>query len=92
MRLIRPAAAAFALALTAGCATLPIPGMKDQPKTQLERKPLIGKRQPNLLLADDGSSCSTTRARWERARTGQRVWCLWQGGTPVREGTGEVSR
>lgn len=83
MPFIRPAAAAFALALTAGCATIPIPGFKEMPGSKLERKPLADKREPTLLVADDGSSCHTTRARWERARAGQRVWCVWTGGTEL---------
>lgn len=81
MRLIRPTAAVFALALAAGCATIPIPGFEQVRGPDLERKPVTGKKEPTLLVADDGSRCNTTRERWERARTGQRVWCVWVGGT-----------
>lgn len=84
MRLIRPAAAAFVLALAAGCAHVPIPGFEESPG--LERKPLAGKREPTLLIAHDGSSCATTRNRWERARPGDRVWCVWSGGVHLRGG------
>ncbi len=88
MRFIRPAAAVFALALTAGCMTIPLPRMKDGPETNLERKPVVGKRAPMQLVAEDGTTCNTTSSRFQRARPGQRVWCVWQG-EPV---TGEPRR
>jgi hypothetical protein len=78
MRFFRPAAA-LAVALTAGCTTIPLPRLKDGPENNLERKPVIGKREPAQLVAEDGTTCHTTKSKYERARPGQRVWCVWQG-------------
>jgi hypothetical protein len=65
--------------LLAGCInTVPLPRVNpDVPSPALERKVVSGKREPLLLIASDGSSCPTTERRYQRARPGDRVWCVW---------------
>jgi hypothetical protein len=74
---------AFALALLLpACAS--IPGMgRDQhssrsPQETLGWKVVIEKRDPNLLLAVDGTECVVSEERFERIRTGRRAFCHWR--------------
>jgi hypothetical protein len=40
-------------------------------------KPVIGKQPPHLLLARDGTQCTVSSSKYERARLGTSVWCIW---------------
>lgn len=55
MPIIRLAAAVSAVALAAGCTTIPLPRMKDGPEHKLERKPVIGTREPGPAAAGLGN-------------------------------------
>ena len=39
---------------------------------------VAAKREPNHLVATDGSTCATTESRFARVERGDRVWCLWR--------------
>jgi hypothetical protein len=66
----------------AGCVTIPLPHgrdpVSDAQRPALARKMVAGKREPNHLVATDGSSCATTDSRFARVQRGDRVWCLWR--------------
>jgi starvation-inducible outer membrane lipoprotein len=61
----------------AGCTSIPLPHRPGEPAPLLSRKRVAAKRDPQVLVARDGTRCVTTEARFERARPGDRVWCLW---------------
>jgi hypothetical protein len=65
------------LALAAGCTSIPLPHPPGQPAPLLSRKQVAVKREPQVLVALDGTRCATTQARFERAKPGDRVWCVW---------------
>jgi len=66
------------LLVFAGCVNVPLPHRSGEPAPSLERKQVAGKREPNELVATDGSSCMTTDTRFARAERGDRVWCVWR--------------
>lgn len=41
-------------------------------------KVVAEKRDPNLLLAADGTECVVSDERFERVRTGERAFCHWR--------------
>ena len=61
----------------AGCTSIPLPHPTGEPAPLLSRKQVIAKREPQVLVARDGTRCVTTQARFDRAERGDRVWCLW---------------
>jgi hypothetical protein len=69
-----------ALLLLGACTSIPLPRMGQSHGSALERKVVAAKREPNELLARDGSSCLTTAKRYSRTQAGQRVWCVWRRG------------
>ena len=52
------------------------------PTTGLARKTVSSKEGPSTLVADDGSRCTVDAERFEKARAGDDVWCLWRGTNP----------
>jgi len=70
--------APFLLLVFAGCVNIPLPHRAGEPAPSLERKQVAGKREPNELVAIDGTSCATTDTRFARAQRGDRVWCVWR--------------
>lgn len=76
----RLAAALLVVTVTvAGCTTLPASrGVTEgSPRAKLGRKMVVRKQEPRELIADDGSTCTTSTERFERVRPGQNAWCLW---------------
>ena len=76
----RLAAALLAVTVTvAGCTTLPHSrgATEGSPRAKLGRKMVVRKQEPRELIANDGSTCTTTDGRFERVRPGQSTWCLW---------------
>jgi len=76
-------AAGFTLALVLpACASIPGMGRSQQgtpsPQGTLGWKVVIEKREPNLLLAVDGTECVVSEERFERVRTGRRAFCHWR--------------
>ena len=62
------------VALTgAGCSQT----MKDG--SELSRKRVTAKSEPNELVADDWSRCAVSRSKFEETEVGDRVWCIWRG-------------
>ncbi|HEX6747890.1 MAG TPA: hypothetical protein VF092_11420 [Longimicrobium sp.] len=68
------------LLLLGACTSIPLPRLGQSQSPALERKLVTAKREPNQLLAADGSSCLTTAKRYSRTQRGQRVWCVWRRG------------
>ena len=70
------------LLLFAGCTSIPLPHgrdpVSDSQAPTLSLKMVAGKRDPNQLLATDGSACTTTEERYERTQPGDRAWCAWR--------------
>jgi hypothetical protein len=66
------------LVALAGCASIPLPHRHGERAPSLARKQVADKREPHDLVAIDGSRCTTTEKRFERAQRGDRVWCLWR--------------
>lgn len=48
--------------------------------TVVETKTIRSKREPNLLIAMDGTECVVSRARWEKATAGDPYLCAWRRG------------
>lgn len=46
----------------------------------LESKIIFAKSEPNVLIADDSSTCTVTTAQWEDAEVGRRHLCAWSSG------------
>jgi hypothetical protein len=46
----------------------------------LEDKVVSSKVEPNVLVAMDGTSCTVSAARWEKAEVGRRYFCNWSSG------------
>jgi hypothetical protein len=66
----------------AACGSIPLPirGLhRNADPPSLDRKLVVGKDGPVTLIADDGARCITSRNRFERARIGSEVWCVWSG-------------
>lgn len=40
-------------------------------------KTVTAKEEPATLVAVDGTQCLVTPARFDRVKTGDRVWCNW---------------
>jgi hypothetical protein len=53
-------------------------GPPRSPRETLGWKVVIEKREPNLLLAVDGTECVVSEERFERIRTGRRAFCHWR--------------
>ena len=70
--------APFLFLALAGCVNIPLPHPRGEPRPELTRKLVAGKREPNLLVASDGTTCTTTETRFGRAQRGDRVWCMWR--------------
>jgi hypothetical protein len=43
----------------------------------LERKIIFAKSEPNVLIAEDSSTCTVTKGQWEKAEVGRRHLCAW---------------
>ena len=80
---------AFLLIITfslTSCIRLPLPGAEGtsaslptrDAKPGLLRKRVAGKQDPNLLLAEDGTSCAVTANRYRDVAVGDHVVCVWQ--------------
>jgi hypothetical protein len=70
------------LLLAAGCVSIPLPRggepVSESQRPALARKLVAAKREPNHLVATDGSTCATSDSRFARVERGDRVWCLWR--------------
>jgi hypothetical protein len=75
-------AAPFLLLACAACTSIPLPHgrdpVSDSQRPALARKMVAAKREPNHLVATDGSSCATSGSRFTRVQPGDRVWCVWR--------------
>lgn len=43
----------------------------------LERKIIFAKSEPNVLIAEDSSTCTVTKGQWAKAEVGRRHLCAW---------------
>jgi hypothetical protein len=81
-RPVRLGAATILALLLPACASLPGMGRTEHgprsPQETLGWKVVIEKREPNLLLAVDGTECVVSEERFERIRTGRRAFCHWR--------------
>ena len=80
-----PTAARFvggmaAVALLAGCASRPLPRAFDSGEGSGTSgwKHVMEKREPNLLIALDGTECTVSEGRFVRLERGDRVLCTWR--------------
>ena len=72
------AAATVALAAGAGaCATSVANGGG---VSTIGRRQVVSKEAPETLVATGGARCTVDREKFERVRSGDRVWCMWSGG------------
>lgn len=77
-RALQLAAVALVVLTTTGCSVLAqIAG--ESVGVPLESKLIAAKSPPNTLIADDQSTCTVTRGRWEEAEVGDRHLCAWSG-------------
>ena len=60
-----------------GCAALPSANGEEEGRAALRRKAVVEKREPNELVAADGTWCAADRERFEAIRVGEAIWCVW---------------
>jgi hypothetical protein len=81
-RPVRTAAAIILALLLPTCTSIPGMGRSEHgPRSTQETlgwKVVIEKREPNLLLAVDGTECVVSEERFERIRRGRRAFCHWR--------------
>ena len=87
-RALRPAVCAVALAaclLPGGQRVQPIAGGRgvvitspQTPNLGLSRKRVTTKQEPDLLIAEDGTSCRVSRDRYQEVEVGSEQLCGWQ--------------
>lgn len=41
-------------------------------------KVVSGKREPNILIARDGTECTVQQQAWEDAAVGEKTFCFWR--------------
>jgi hypothetical protein len=44
----------------------------------LTRKIVRYKEDPLILVADDGTKCAVSEAKYQESKIGSRVWCSWR--------------
>lgn len=62
----------------AGCALLPPWLQTGDPEGGWGTKTVSAKEEPATLVAPDGTLCIVTQPRYQKAKLGDRVWCLWR--------------
>ncbi len=78
--------ALLAVVLLAGC-ILPMP--RTRYTAGMDRKKVVDKRDPDILVAFDGSVCSVSKDKYEKTSSGDVVFCVWR---DARTGTGTQLR
>lgn len=63
--------------LVSACSTLSR-GRGESGRTQVEYRVIRAKREPNLLISTDGSECTVSRSRWDKAKVGEQHLCAWE--------------
>lgn len=86
IRPLRSMAASVFLVSATACASVPLPDVAGRDTPDLERKVVVAKREPQVLVAGDGTRCAASGSKFERVQLGDGVWCLWQ-----RSGTSAAS-
>jgi hypothetical protein len=56
----------------------PMPEGRSTPERGIMPKRVTGKQEPNLLLADDGTSCAVTADRYREVQLGKYAVCAWR--------------
>jgi hypothetical protein len=56
----------------------PMPEGRSTPERGIMPKRVTGKQEPNLLLADDGTSCTVTADRYREVQLGKYAVCAWR--------------
>jgi len=51
---------------------------RSTPERGIMPKRVTGKQEPNLLLADDGTSCAVTADRYRDVQIGKYAVCAWR--------------
>src|SRR5688500_1452210 len=51
---------------------------RSTPERGIIPKRVTGKQEPNLLLADDGTSCTVTADRYREVQIGKYAVCAWR--------------
>jgi hypothetical protein len=71
--------------LPGGQRVQPLPGVigvvvtsPNMPDRGLSRKRVVTKQEPDLLLAEDGTSCRVSKDRFREAEVGTDELCGWQ--------------
>ena len=54
------------------------PQGRSTPERGIMAKRVTGKQEPNLLLADDGTSCAVTVDRYRDVQLGKYAVCAWR--------------
>lgn len=63
--------------LLAGCANTIAGMVGESVGVPLGDKVVSSKLEPNVLVAMDGTSCTVSTERWEKAEVGRRYFCNW---------------
>ena len=63
--------------LLAGCANTIAGMVGESVGVPLGDKVVSSKIEPNVLVAMDGTSCTVSTERWEKAEVGRRYFCNW---------------
>ena len=76
------AAGAIAGAIAGACATSV---NSHGSSSTIGRRQVVAKEAPETLVAARGERCAVDREKFERVRTGDRVWCMWSGGGTMED-------
>lgn len=63
--------------LLAGCVRTIAGIVGESVGVPLGDKVVSSKVEPNVLVAMDGTSCTVSKERWEKAEVGGRYFCSW---------------
>ena len=82
----RRAAAAVAIAASGAIAGACATSVNSHGSSStIGRRQVVAKEAPETLVAARGERCTVDREKFERVRTGDRVWCMWSGGSTMED-------
>ena len=81
----RPTVAALTAALVVGAGACAASVHNDGGTRTIGRRQVVAKEAPETLVATRGERCTVDREKFEKVRTGDRVWCMWSGGRSMED-------
>jgi hypothetical protein len=63
--------------LLAGCVSAVAGALGESLGVPVEEKVVSSKVEPNIIVATDGTTCTASRQRWDKAEVGKPFLCPW---------------